>query len=107
MENVRWLGFEWDDRLSTPPIISASCTSGRCRLIREGKAYVCDLTAEEVRKTRGTLTEPGKESPYRNRPVEENLDLFQRMKTASFPMARAPCAPRWTWPRPISTCATR
>ena len=69
------------------------------QLIQAGKAYVCDLTAEEIRKYRGTLTEPGKESPYRNRSVEENLDLFERMRRASFPTARARCAPRSTWRR--------
>ena len=53
-------------------------------LIKKGKAYVCDLTADEIREYRGTLTEPGKESPYRNRSVEENLDLFERMKNGEF-----------------------
>jgi glutaminyl-tRNA synthetase len=84
MENVRWLGFEWDG------LFYASDYFGQLyewalKMIREGKAFVCDLSAEEVRKTRGTLTEPGKESPYRNRSVEENLDLFQRMKAGEFP----------------------
>jgi glutaminyl-tRNA synthetase len=84
MENVQWLGFHWD------ALFYASDYFGQLyewalRMIREGKAYVCDLTAEEVREYRGTLTEPGKESPYRNRSVEENLDLFQRMKAGEFP----------------------
>jgi glutaminyl-tRNA synthetase len=84
MENVRWLGFEWDG------LYYASDYFGQLyqwalKMIREGKAFVCDLSAEEVRKTRGTLTEPGTESPYRNRSVEENLDLFQRMKAGEFP----------------------
>jgi len=84
MENVHWLGFEWDG------LFYASDYFGQLyewalKMIREGKAYVCDLSAEEVRLTRGTLTEPGKESPYRNRPVEENLDLFERMKAGEFP----------------------
>ncbi|HEX3746409.1 MAG TPA: glutamine--tRNA ligase/YqeY domain fusion protein [Bryobacteraceae bacterium] len=84
MENVRWLGFQWDG------LYYASDYFGQLyewalQMIREGKAFVCDLSAEEVRKTRGTLTEPGKESPYRNRSVEENLDLFQRMKAGEFP----------------------
>jgi len=83
MENVHWLGFEWDG------LFYASDYFGQLyewalKMIREGKAYVCDLSAEEVRLTRGTLTEPGKESPYRNRPVEENLDLFERMKAGEF-----------------------
>jgi glutaminyl-tRNA synthetase len=84
MENVRWLGFEWDG------LFYASDYFGQLyewalKMIREGKSFVCDLSAEEVRKTRGSLTEPGQESPYRNRSVEENLDLFQRMKAGEFP----------------------
>ncbi len=84
MDNVRWLGFEWDG------LYYASDYFGQLydwavQLIQAGKAYVCDLNAEEVRKYRGTLTEPGKESPYRNRSVEENLDLFARMKAGEFP----------------------
>ena len=83
MENVRWLGFEWDG------LFYASDYFGRLyewalQMIREGKAFVCDLSAEEVRQTRGTLTEAGQESPYRSRSVEENLDLFQRMKNGEF-----------------------
>jgi len=83
-EDVRWLGFEWDglfyasdyfDQLHEWAIV----------LIKKGLAYVCDLTAEEVRQYRGTLTEPGKESPYRNRSIEENLDLFRRMGEGEFP----------------------
>jgi glutaminyl-tRNA synthetase len=84
MDNVRWLGFEWEG------LYYASDYFGQLhewalKMIREGKAYVCDLNAEEVRKYRGTLTEPGKASPYRDRTVEENLDLFQRMKAGEFP----------------------
>ena len=83
MENVHWLGFEWDG------LFYASDYFGQLyewalKMIREGKAFVCDLSAEEVRRTRGTLTEAGIESPYRNRSVEENLDLFQRMKNGAF-----------------------
>ena len=85
MDNVRWLGFEWGMARSTRPITSASLYDWAVQLIESGKAYVCDLSAEEVRKYRGTLTEPGKESPYRNRSVEENLDLFARMKAGEFP----------------------
>jgi len=84
MEDVRWLGFKWDG------LFYASDYFGQLyewaiQLIRDGKAYVCDLSADEIREYRGTLTEPGKESPYRNRPVEENLDLFERMKNGEFP----------------------
>jgi len=85
IEDVRWLGFDWEDRL-----YYASDYFGRIyelaeELIRRGHAFVCDLSAEEMRQYRGTLTEPGKESPYRNRPVEENLDLFRRMRAGEFP----------------------
>lgn len=84
MEDVRWLGFEWDG------LYYASDYFGQIyewavQLIKAGKAYVDDLTAEQVREYRGTLTEPGKESPYRNRSVEENLELFERMKAGEFP----------------------
>ena len=68
-----------------PPTISTSSMNGRSNLIKDGKAYVDDLTAEEIRKYRGTLTEPGKDSPHRNRSVEENLNLFERMRAGEFP----------------------
>ena len=84
MENVRWLGFEWDGLYYASDYFP-QLYDWALKMIREGKAFVCDLSAEEVRKTRGTLTEPGTESPYRNRSVEENLDLFQRMKAGEFP----------------------
>lgn len=82
-EDIRWLGFEWDRELH------ASDYFGRMyecavELIKAGKAYVCDLSADQIRATRGTLTEPGTESPYRSRSVEENLDLFRRMKDGEF-----------------------
>jgi len=85
MDTVRWLGFDWDDRLFYASDYFPQLYAWALQLIRDGKAYVCDLSAEEVRKHRGTLTEPGTPSPYRNRPVEENLDLFQRMKAGEFP----------------------
>ena len=77
-------------RLGRPAVLrlattSSRCTSGPMELIRKGKAYVCDLTADEVSAHRGTLTQPGKDSPYRNRSVEENLDLFARMRAGEFP----------------------
>ena len=82
-EDIRWLGFEWDRELH------ASDYFGRMyecavELIKAGKAYACDLSADQIRATRGTLTEPGTESPYRSRSVEENLDLFRRMKDGEF-----------------------
>lgn len=83
-EDVRWLGFDWDDRLFYASDYFQRMYDYAEDLIKAGKAYVCDLNAEEIRRTRGTLTEPGKESPYRNRPVEESLDLFRRMKAGEF-----------------------
>src|SRR5882724_7886237 len=84
MEDVQWLGFKWDG------LFYASDYFGQLyewavQLIKAGKAYVCDLSGDEMRQYRGTLTEPGKESPYRNRSVEESLDLFERMKKGEFP----------------------
>ncbi len=84
MGDVRWLGYNWDG------LFYASDYFGQLyewaiQLIKTGKAYVCDLTADQVREYRGTLTEPGKESPYRNRSIEESLDLFERMKKGEFP----------------------
>ena len=99
MEDVRWLGFDWEDRLFYASDYFDQLYEWAVQLIKAGKAYVCDLTADEVREYRGTLTEPGKESPYRDRSVEENLDLFERMRPASSPTARARCAPRSTWRR--------
>jgi len=83
-EDVRWLGFEWDGMFFASDYFD-QLYEWAIVLIRKGKAYVCDLTAEEVRQYRGTLTEPGKESPYRNRSIEENLDLFERMRAGEFP----------------------
>ena len=67
------------------------------KLIKKGKAFVCDLTAEQIREYRGTLTEPGKNSPYRDRSVEENLDLFERMKNGELRMEQKFCVPRLIW----------
>lgn len=83
--DIRWLGFTWDDRCYYASGYFEQLYQWAVRLIEDGKAYVCDLTPEEVRESRGTLTEPGRESPYRNRSVEENLDLFHRMKAGEFP----------------------
>jgi glutaminyl-tRNA synthetase len=85
IEDVRWLGFDWEDRLFYASDYFDQLYQWAVQLIRSGHAYVCDLTAEEVREHRGTLTEPGMESPYRNRGVEENLDLFERMRAGEFP----------------------
>jgi len=85
IEDVRWLGFDWEDRLFYASDYFDQLYEWAVQLIQSGHAYVCDLTAEEVREHRGTLTEPGKESPYRNRRVEENLNLFERMRAGEFP----------------------
>ncbi|MDQ6422230.1 glutamine--tRNA ligase/YqeY domain fusion protein [Paenibacillus sp. LHD-117] len=82
-EDVRWLGFDWEE-LRFASDYFEELYNRAVLLIKKGKAYVCDLTAEEMRETRGTLTEPGKESPYRSRSVEENLDLFARMRAGEF-----------------------
>jgi len=83
--DVRWLGFDWEDRMFYASDYFEALYQFALQLIEQGKAYVCDLSAEEIRQYRGTLTEPGKDSPYRERPIEENLDLFKRMKAGEFP----------------------
>ena len=83
--DVEWLGADWKENLFFASDYFDAMYEGAIKLIKKGKAYVCDLSAEEIRQYRGTLTEPGKESPYRNRSVEENLDLFERMKNGEFP----------------------
>lgn len=85
MADVRWLGADWEDRLLFASDYFGRLYEWATYLIRDGKAYVDDLSAEEIRQYRGTLTEPGQDSPYRNRSVEENLDLFERMKKGEFP----------------------
>ena len=82
--DIRWLGFDWE-RLCFASDYFGQLYEWALKLIQAGKAYVDDLTADEIRKYRGTLTEPGKDSPYRNRTIEENLDLFKRMKAGEFP----------------------
>jgi len=83
--DARWLGADWEDRLFYASDYFGQLHQWAVQLIQAGKAYVCDLSAEEVRQYRGTLTEPGKESPYRNRSVEENLALFEHMRAGEFP----------------------
>lgn len=83
-EDVRWLGFDWGDNLFYASDYFEQLYLWAEHLIEQGKAYVCELNAEQMREYRGTLTEPGKESPYRNRSVEENLDLFRRMRAGEF-----------------------
>ena len=81
---VKWLGFDWQDRMYYASDYFEKIFQCACELIKKDKAYVCDLTSEQMREYRGTLTEVGKESPYRNRSVEENLDLFTRMRAGEF-----------------------
>jgi len=83
-DDVHWLGFEWHDLRHASDYFEVLYLAGE-KLIRQGDAFVCDLTAEQVREYRGTLTEPGRNSPYRDRSVEENLDLFRRMRAGEFP----------------------
>ena len=85
MEDVRWLGFDWEDRLFYASDYFEQIYEYAMVLIRKEKAYVCDMTAEEMSETRGTPTRPGKESPFRTRSVEENIDLFNRMRQGEFP----------------------
>lgn len=85
IEDVRWLGFDWQDRLFYASDYFEQMYEYALRLIKAGKAYVCDLNADQIRNYRGTLTQPGKDSPYRNRSVDENLDLFSRMRSGEFP----------------------
>jgi len=85
IEDVKWLGADFEDRLFFASDYFEQMYQWAVDLIKKGKAYVCDLSADEVREYRGTLTEPGKESPYRNRTIEENLDLFERMRKGEFP----------------------
>ena len=84
-EDIRWLGYDWEDREYYASDYFEQLYQWAVQLVKAGKAYVCDLSADQVREFRGTLTEPGKESPFRNRTVEENLDLFERMRKGDFP----------------------
>ncbi len=83
--DIAWLGADWEDRLFFASDYFDTMYECALKLIRKGKAYVCDLTADQIREYRGTLKEPGKESPYRNRSVEENLELFENMKKGMYP----------------------
>ena len=85
IEDVRWLGWDWGEHLYYGSDYFDRMYQWALELIKKGKAYICDLTAEQTRQYRGTLTEPGKNSPFRDRSVEENLDLFERMRKGEFP----------------------
>ena len=84
-EDVRWLGFDWEERFFHASDYFQQLYDWATKLIEDGKAFVCDLSFDEMRELRGNLTEPGKESPYRNRSIKENLELFQKMKEGDFP----------------------
>ena len=84
IEDVKWLGFDWEDRLYFASDYFEQMYSHAITLIKNGKAYVCDQTSQEIRECRGTLTNPGIESPFRGRSIEENLDLFDRMKMGEY-----------------------
>ena len=84
ISDVRWLGFDWGDRLFYASDYFERLYEFAVQLIKDGKAYVCSLSADRIREYRGTLTEPGRESPYRERSKEENLDLFARMRAGEF-----------------------
>ncbi|MFH1689641.1 MAG: glutamine--tRNA ligase/YqeY domain fusion protein [Candidatus Eisenbacteria bacterium] len=88
MEDIRWLGYDWGDRLHYASDYFDELYEYALKLIRDGKAYVCDLSPDETREYRGTLTDPGTNSPYRDRTVEENLDLFERMRAGEFDNGR-------------------
>ncbi|MGM0531939.1 MAG: glutamate--tRNA ligase family protein, partial [Bacteroidota bacterium] len=87
-EDIHWLGFDWEGREYYASDYFDKLYEFAEKLIRKGKAYVCEMTPEEIKNSRGTPTVPGQESPYRDRPVEENLDLFGRMKAGEFPEGR-------------------
>jgi glutaminyl-tRNA synthetase len=84
-EDIRWLGFDWEDREYYASDYFEQLFDYAVQLVKKGRAYVCDLPADQIREYRGTLTKPGRNSPYRDRSVEENLDLFQRMREGEFP----------------------
>ena len=84
LKDIKWLGADWEDRLFFASNYFNQMYEAAVKLIKKGKAYVCDLTPEEIREYRGTLTEPGKNSPYRDRSVEENLELFENMKNGMY-----------------------
>ena len=101
MEDVQWLGFQWDNLFYASDYFQ-QLYDWAIQLIKDGKAYVCDLSADEIRAYRGTLTEPGRESPYRNRPVEESLDLFRAYETGRVPgwFANPACENRYELSKP-------
>jgi len=107
MEDIHWLGFDWGDRLYYASDYFPKLWDLAIRLIKEGKAYVDEQSSEEIARQKGTPTQPGIESPYRNRSVEENLDLFERMNKGEFEEGRFVLRAKMTWLLPICTSAIR
>ena len=105
--DVRWLGFDWGEHLYHASDYFEQLYDWAVHLIRNGDAYVDDLSADEIRAHRGTLTEPGRESPWRDRPIEESLDLFARMRAGEFPDGARVLRARIDMASPNITCATR
>ena len=99
-EDVRWLGYRWSGEVKFASSYFGQLYDWAIFLVEQGKAYVCDLSADEARDYRGTLTEPGRNSPYRERTVEENLDLLARMKAGEFDEAPKCCGLKSIWRRP-------
>jgi glutaminyl-tRNA synthetase len=104
--DIKWLGADWEDRLFFASNYFDQMYEAAVKLIKKGKAYVCDLTPEQIREYRGTLTEPGKESPYRNRSIEENLELFEAMKDGKYADGEK-VLQRLIWHLRISICVIR
>ena len=107
IDNVHWLGFDWEDRCFYASDYFDQLYEWALQLIKAGKAYVCDLTAEEVRRTRGSLTEPGRRALTATAPWKRTSICSNACAPASFRTAPELCAPRSTWRPPTSTCATR
>ena len=105
--DIEWLGADWEDRLFFASDYFDQMYEAAVKLIKKGKAFVCDLSAEEIREYRGTLTEPGKNSPYRDRSVEENLELFENMKNGMYQDGEKFCVQKSIWLPRTSTCVTR
>lgn len=104
--DIRWLGFEWANEFYASDYFE-KLYEFATTLIKNGLAYVDDSTAEEIAAGKGTPTEPGKNSPYRNRTVDENLQLFERMRKGEFKESEKHCVPKLIWHRPTCTCAIR
>ena len=108
MRDIHWLGYDWGDRLYYASDYFPQLFDFAIRLIKEGKAYVDEQTSEQIAEQKGTPTTPGVDSPFRNRPVEENIDLFMRMNNGEFEEgSMVLCVLKLTWPTAICTSATR